>query len=90
MSTSGAAWRAWLVCLGLGAAALAAQEPEGFRDLRPPAPREDGLVARLDGVERHACAKCHADVFAEWSSSLHALAWVSEPYQEEVQGKSKP
>ena len=70
--------------------ALTTQEPEGYKDLRPPAPREDGLVARLDGLEQHACVKCHADVFAEWSSSLHALAWVSEPYQEEVQGKSKP
>jgi len=75
---------------GLGAAALAVQEPGGFKDLRVPAPRADGLTARLDGLEQHDCAECHVEVFAEWSASLHALAWVSEPYQEEVEGKSKP
>jgi hypothetical protein len=78
------------LAITLTALALAAQDQQRFKDLLPPAPREDGMTARLDGLEKHACAKCHADVFAEWSSSLHALAWVSEPYQAEVEGKSKP
>ena len=79
-----------LCSMAVTALALAAQEQERFKDLRPPAPLEDGLTARLDQLEQHACAKCHADVFAEWSRTLHALAWVSEPYQEEIAGKAKP
>lgn len=61
-----------------------------YGELKAPAPRPDGLIERLEGWKAHACAGCHADVFEEWAGTLHALAWVSEPYRAELEGKSKP
>lgn len=61
-----------------------------FGDLKTPAPIVGEHMARVGKLEEHACAKCHADVAEEWAGSLHALAWLSEPYREEVAEKKKP
>ncbi|MCK6447335.1 MAG: cytochrome c family protein [Planctomycetes bacterium] len=63
---------------------------DSFHDLRKPEPVADGRIARLDAVERIDCTPCHRDVAEEWATSLHALAWVDELYQEELAEKKKP
>ena len=92
-------------CAGLGAAAtLRAAPPEGGDgrtepadvvaapawDLTRPAPLAGALTERLEDLEGLACAECHADVVAEWSESLHALAWVDELFQDDIDRMRKP
>lgn len=57
---------------------------------RTPRPADDGRPHALSRVTELACNACHADIVAEWSRSLHALAWVDERYQEAMQKKRKP
>ena len=66
----------------------------GLQELDPPleVPRP------IDGDERvHVgdlqaldCARCHAEVAAEWADTLHAFAWNDSFYQEELEGRRKP
>ena len=81
---------ALVLCTSLALLAVAAQ---GVRDvgarLAVPAPVPDGRASRLEGLEGFACAECHAEIVDEWASSMHALAWKSEPYQQELVGRRK-
>ncbi len=40
------------------------------------------VPAGLDGTAVGDCARCHADIAAEWRSSLHARAWTDPIFQE--------
>ncbi len=55
----------------------------GFDNLVAPKPADERGVA-LEGTSRISCAECHADVVEEWSTTLHARAWVDEAYREEL------
>ncbi len=52
-------------------------------ELKTPAPA-DARGAELDGWREISCARCHADVVQEWSTTLHGRAWVDEAYREEL------
>lgn len=81
----------WIAALSFGVQPSIDEDfARRYGDLKVPAPRPDGLRERLEDWKAHACADCHTDVFEEWAGSLHALAWVSEPYRAELEGKSKP
>jgi len=54
-----------------------------FADLDSPAPA-DARGVPLEGLDRITCNRCHADVVAEWATTLHGRAWVDEPYREEL------
>lgn len=64
--------------LGLGALREQASAP-----LAAPKPA-DGRGTELEGWREIACARCHADVTQEWSTTLHGRAWVDEAYREEL------
>ncbi len=59
-------------------------------ELETPAPVHGALLERLEGTERIACAECHAEVVAEWSQTLHALAWVDELFHRDLETIRKP
>ncbi len=75
-----------LVLAGLALAFSAAQSksPAGPL-LRAPAPVDDGRSEELEGWRDVSCARCHEDIAREWSTSLHARAWVDAPYREELE-----
>lgn len=53
--------------------------PRAFERAVPLQPVPAGL-ASLRAVE---CARCHADVYAQWSGSVHAEAWHDPQFQAE-------
>lgn len=55
-----------------------------FDGLATPKPADERGVA-LEGASRISCAECHADIVTEWSTTLHARAWVDEAYREELE-----
>jgi len=59
-------------------------------DLSPPAPAGGGKTAQLDRLDEISCSECHEEVVREWASTSHALAWVDELYQEQLEGRRKP
>ncbi|MCY2961340.1 MAG: multiheme c-type cytochrome [Planctomycetota bacterium] len=61
----------------------AAAPDRRFSDLKAPAPADE-RGAELDGWREISCARCHADVVQEWSTTLHGRAWVDEAYREEL------
>lgn len=82
------------VCLAALAAwspVLPAQDPvEAAWTLARPAPAVALRPAVLERAAELACAACHAPEVEEWSRSAHALAWVDEVYQEELEGRTRP
>lgn len=60
-----------------------------FRALKTPAPADERGV-ELDGWREISCARCHADVVQEWSTTLHARAWVDEVYREDLADTRRP
>ena len=62
-----------------------------FQATRPPyeRPLADGLTPPegLSDLSAATCGACHAEIYAEWQVSTHALAWVDPQYQAEI-GKS--
>ena len=64
--------------------------PENPWDLSEPAPAGSGKQAQLDRLDELSCMECHEDVVREWASTNHALAWVDELYQEQLEGRRKP
>lgn len=64
--------------------------PERTDELAEPAPTWRGEPEVVPGWERLACVECHADVVDEWKSTLHALAWVDETYQDDLADKRRP
>lgn len=81
------------VITGAGLALAASQTPggdPGAWDLAPPAPVAGPHTERLEAADALDCRRCHADVVEEWSRSLHALAWIDPPYQEELAGLRRP
>lgn len=71
-------------------AATRAQDDEKPIELAPPAPIADGRIAKSPHVDGISCTRCHQEIAQEWSQTLHALAWLSEPYQEEIADKQRP
>lgn len=59
-------------------------------DLSAPTPAAGGKTTVLDRLDEVSCQECHAEVVAEWASTSHALAWVDELYQEQLEGRRKP
>lgn len=51
-------------------------------------PIDVGTSAR-ELVDAGACARCHADITAEWAKSRHALAWTNGIFQREFQAAPK-
>ena len=82
--------RLGLACALLGAVALAGQGGDADWALSAPAPVPDGRAAVLEGLEELACTECHGQIAREWAATAHALAWVDELYQEEMQARRKP
>ncbi len=60
-----------LIAASLAAIAVACLALRGDRGERPP-------HERIDVPSVAACGRCHADVYREWSQSLHARAWTNE------------
>jgi len=59
-------------------------------ELTAPAPAIRLRPERLEQLEGESCGTCHADVFAEWVSSAHAISWQDEVYREALKEKSRP
>jgi len=59
-------------------------------ELSHPEPAGTGKTAVLDRLEEISCNECHGDVVEEWAATSHALAWVDELYQDELEGRRKP
>jgi hypothetical protein len=62
-------------------------------ELRPahiPVPADDGRPAMLEGWDSLDCAECHNQIASEWASTMHAMAWVDERYQEAIATKRRP
>ena len=76
-----------LACL-LIVTSAAKQEPPW--ELSHPAPAGTGKTAILDRLDEISCGECHARVVAEWAGTTHALAWVDEHYQRELEQRRKP
>ncbi len=57
--------------------------------LGTPAPA-DSRGFPLEGVDQISCTSCHADIVAEWSTTLHGRAWVDEAYREELVDVRRP
>ena len=58
--------------------------------LAPPEPQIHFRPEKLEGLENHACASCHAEVADEWASSAHGLAWQDEQYQRALEETRRP
>ncbi len=71
-----------LACLALAGAQEGKPQDEKPWELATPAPTVGLKPERVTGSETLACAKCHAEVVAEWAGTAHAIAWVDEVYQE--------
>ncbi len=78
----GAMRNLWIVVAAL-ALWQATGAPAGFEDLAAPQPADERGIA-LDGTSRITCSECHADIVAEWATTLHARAWVDEAFREEL------
>lgn len=74
----------------LGLSSALERGDERWAGLSVPAPVADGRIARNPHAAEIDCARCHAAIAGEWAQTLHALAWLSEPYQEEVADKQRP
>jgi hypothetical protein len=61
----------------------------GFDDLRPPQPADE-RGKELEGWQDLACARCHADVAREWSTTLHAHGWVDPEFQQQLADTRRP
>jgi hypothetical protein len=80
----------------VGKVELPSQGPEAdlaaaraFYASRPPyeRPLDEGLrgVKGLgEGLSAEGCATCHAEIAAEWRTSIHAHAWVDPQFQAEL------
>jgi len=73
-----------LLAVALGAS-RAPQDP-----LAPPAPLDGDERVHVGALDDLECARCHAEVAAEWAATLHAYAWQDGFYQEELEGRRKP
>ncbi len=80
--------RILLACLG-GIAAQAGWANEELT-LSAPAPHQDLALAPHPGLATLACARCHAEIAAEWAVTQHAHAWIDPTYQEALQDKRRP
>jgi hypothetical protein len=74
------------------ASAFAALAAVGVLDepLAPPAPIDGDERVHVGDLAALDCARCHAEVAAEWAATLHAYAWTDNLYQEELAGRRKP
>jgi hypothetical protein len=77
-----------LVLASLAWAALASVDDEW--PLKKPAPAIEPKPAKLATLDEVTCTKCHAAIVEQWSTTMHALSWVDEHYQEELAGRRKP
>lgn len=57
-------------------AAWQARPPGGTQPIEP-GTRDDALL------DAQSCARCHAEIAAEWATSRHALAWTNGIFQRE-------
>jgi len=57
--------------------------------LSTPAPA-DARGVPLEGLEQISCTSCHADIVAEWATTLHGRAWVDEAFREELADVRRP
>ncbi len=85
---SAARFVCFLACGSLVLAARGEDDPQPL--LRAPAPAIALRPARVEGLERYACAGCHREVAEEWAISAHGLAWVDEAYRAELEDKKRP
>jgi len=75
----------------VGLLALSSAEGQDGWELSRPAPvAVEGSRAKLDRLEELSCGECHAAIVEEWAETQHALAWVDEVYQEEMQDHRRP
>ena len=51
---------------------------------RPHTPVLSAEALGLSGLKASDCSTCHADVAAEWSTSIHAAAWTDPQFQAEL------
>jgi hypothetical protein len=82
--TAALAFALTLVC------AVYAGQDGGALELKVPAPVPDGRAAVLDRLDEISCRECHARVVDEWAGTSHALAWVDELYQDDMQDRRRP
>ena len=61
---------------------------DAFAATRPPyeRPLGDGSegVPGLPDLSAKTCAGCHVETHAEWTTSVHAVAWIDRQFQEEI------
>ncbi len=81
--------------LVLAAAGAAAQEEAPPKaawalELAAPAPHAALALAPHPGLAGLDCARCHADIAAEWAVTLHAHAWLDPQYQAALKDKRRP
>lgn len=50
-----------------------------------PDPVQDSLFAAGDFQNPVGCGSCHREIYAAWSGSMHASAWLNELYQPDYQ-----
>jgi len=51
---------------------------------------DPGAPATSELLDANGCAKCHAAIVAEWSTSRHALAWTNGIFQREYAARPQP
>jgi hypothetical protein len=77
-------------CAALATLFLAAAAQVGDPPLSTPQPIDGDERVHVGDLSGLDCARCHAEVAAEWAATLHAYAWQDEVYQEELGGRRKP
>jgi hypothetical protein len=64
------------------------QQAQTFYQQRPPEEQPKGghqtVPAGLTDLRAASCGACHAEIYAEWQRSTHALAWRDPQFQEEI------
>jgi hypothetical protein len=72
---------------------VAAQDPQDSwapLELGEPAPVDGDIHGPLADLDELTCVECHATIAAEWSTTLHAHAWVDPRYVKGLKGKRRP
>ena len=58
--------------------------------LEPVAPHPSLALEPLPGADQIDCARCHAEIVAEWATTQHAHAWIAPWFQDEIAKKRRP
>jgi nitrate/TMAO reductase-like tetraheme cytochrome c subunit len=92
MSQTSAVFLSLIVCtlLGAGTQPFGPGREDPQWELGKPAPAIPLSPAKVEGLDKYACASCHREVAEEWAETAHAISWLDEHYRKQMEHHRRP